>query len=112
MTFSKEDFQPEFFSFRLRHPEHDNLTEPVLAQWDHEQEVFVAVIDLGDPVHFGLCRNKSSIFQVIINWKSSSATTVSALRSEDTLQTVRSPSDILLSIPPILNCTIALLASS
>ena len=50
MTFSKDDFVPEFFAFRLRHPQYDNLSEPVLATYDGDRGQFSAVIDLGDPV--------------------------------------------------------------
>lgn len=50
MTFSVDGFIPEFFSFRLRHPQFDNLTEPVLASWDEEHSKFKALVDIGDPV--------------------------------------------------------------
>ena len=52
MTFSKDDFVPEFFAFRLKHPLYDNLSEPVLATYDGDRGQFSAVIDLGDPVFF------------------------------------------------------------
>lgn len=53
MTFSSDDFVPEFFSFRLRHSQYDNITEPILANWNEDHSDFRAVVDLGDPVkHF------------------------------------------------------------
>ena len=58
MTFSVDGFMPEFFSFRLRHPQFENLTEPVLASWDDEHSHFTALVDLGDPVPLFLKRNK------------------------------------------------------
>ena len=61
MTFSVDNFVPEFFSFRLRHAQYDNLTEPVLAAWDYESGYFNALVDIGDPVLHFSHRNKSSI---------------------------------------------------
>jgi hypothetical protein len=58
LTFSASDFLPEFFSFRLRHPQYDNISEPVLASYDEESGAFKALIDLGDPVLLLRHRNK------------------------------------------------------
>lgn len=33
--FASNNFEPEFVSFRLRHAEHDNLSEPIVAEYDN-----------------------------------------------------------------------------
>jgi len=70
LTFSAEDFVPEFFSFRLRHPQFENLSEPILAEWNESESQFNAYIDLGEPVSLWLLRNTSSTCLETINSKS------------------------------------------
>jgi len=73
LTFSVDDFVPEFFSFRLRHPQYENLSEAVLAEWSESDGQYNAFIDLAEPVLYILARNISSIFQETINSKLSLA---------------------------------------
>lgn len=69
LTFSVDSFVPEFFSLRLRHPQYESLSEPVLAEWSESDGQYSAFIDLSEPVLSILARNISSIFQETINSK-------------------------------------------
>lgn len=74
VSFTEDAFQPEFVSFRLRHVAFEEVSEPVLAQWDNEDESFRAVLDLGDPVPLLSLRSKSSICRGSTAWRRLSAT--------------------------------------
>ena len=69
IVLSGEWFEPEFVSFRLRHEQYSNLSEPVLGQWEPNDQMFLATIDLGDPVRAVLVRNILSIILETINYR-------------------------------------------
>ena len=69
ITLSGEWFEPEFVSFRLRHEQYSNLSEPVLGQYEPNDQMFLATIDLGDPVRVVLVRSILSIILETINYR-------------------------------------------
>lgn len=50
IEFSRSKFEPQFVAFRLVHDRFPNLTEPVLAEYKEEDNVFKVTLDIGDPV--------------------------------------------------------------
>lgn len=50
VEFSRAKFEPQFFAFRLVHDLYPNLTEPVLAEYKEEDNVFKVTLDMSDPV--------------------------------------------------------------
>ena len=69
IALSGEWFEPEFVSFRLRHEQYSNLSEPVLGQYEPNDQMFLATIDFGDPVRVELDRNISSIILENTNYR-------------------------------------------